>query len=62
MAVSGAMSKATLAAVSGDTEMAWLYLHAARKSAEALARHLEQAAEELRVPVVMEEREGLESP
>lgn len=42
--------------------MAWLCLHAARRSAEALARHLEEAAEEPRVPVVFGEREGLESP
>lgn len=46
-AVRDAVERATLAAVKGDGELAYLYLHAARRSAEALARHLEEAADEV---------------
>jgi len=46
--VSKAMERATLSAAAGDPEMAWLYIHAARRSAEALALHLEEAASDIR--------------
>jgi hypothetical protein len=46
--VTKAMERATLAAVAGDADMAWLNLHAARRSAEALALHLEEAANDIR--------------
>ena len=46
VAVRDAVERATLAAIKGDQEMAWLWLHSARRSAEALVRHLERAADE----------------
>lgn len=48
VAVREAVERATLAAVKGDTDMAYLWLHSARRSAEALARHLEEAADQVR--------------